>query len=129
MPKLIQRVFSPTQSGKTTAAAALVLGYREMGIHAAYIAEKEVCAIGAAMRHGMPRACAFGWSLELLSSGVLDKYGAIVLDNAERLRSIEGDAIDLLAQRYRSRVVPFPTIIGFYCGEPPDEGGSSNATN
>ncbi|MFC4706091.1 hypothetical protein [Paraburkholderia caffeinitolerans] len=126
---MIQRVFAPRQSGKTTAAAALVIGYREIGIQAAYIAEKEVCAIGAAMRHGMPRASAFGWSLELLSSGVLDKYQAIVLDNAERLRSIEGDALDLLAQRYRSREAPSPTIIGFYCGEPPDEGGRGNATN
>lgn len=121
MPKLIQRVYAPQQSGKTTAAAALVLGFREMGFQAAYIAEKEVYAIGAAVRHGMPHACVYGWSLELLSSGALDKYGAIVLDNAERLRSIEGDAIDLLAQRYQSRIVPFPTIIGFYCGEPEDE--------
>ncbi|SIT50463.1 hypothetical protein BN2476_830034 [Paraburkholderia piptadeniae] len=128
MSKLIQRVHAPRQSGKTTAAAALILGYGQIGIHAAYIAEKEVYAVGTAMRFGLPKANVYGWSLELLNSGVLDRYQAIIVDNAERLRTVEGDAIDLIAQRYRTRIVPFPSIVGFYRGDPPDEEGRDNAS-
>ncbi|HDR9065506.1 TPA: AAA family ATPase [Burkholderia contaminans] len=129
MPKLIQRVYAPKQSGKTTAAAALALGYRAIGIHAAYIAQTEVQAIGVSMRHGVPRANVYAWSNDLVNRGMLDHYQAIILDEAQVMRSSEGDAIDRLARRYRVRVVPFPTLIGFYCGEPPDEEGRDNASN
>jgi hypothetical protein len=110
---MIQRVESPRQTGKTTAAAALVHGYTEMGFDAAYIGASDVRAIGAAIMHRMPHSNVYGWSNALLGRGMLDHYHAIVIDDAGELDSSDGDPVDLIAGRFAGMNWR-PTIIAFY---------------
>ncbi|KVZ18622.1 hypothetical protein WT88_29515 [Burkholderia stagnalis] len=118
MAKLVQAIRVPPQSGKTTAAAALMRGYADIGVHAAYIAPTEYCASSTAERYGFARANAYGWSSRLVTEGKLDRYQAIILDDVESMQSPEGDPLLLLADRYAARVVPFPSIFAFYAVRP-----------
>lgn len=110
---MIQRVESPPQTGKTTAAAALMHGYAELGLDAAYIGANEVRAIGTALRHNIPQANVYGWSSALLRRGALDHYHAIIIDDAGEFDSREGDPVKLIAQRFDGMNWR-PTIIAFY---------------
>lgn len=118
MAKLVQAIRVPPQSGKTTAAAALMRGYIDIGLHAVYIGPTDFCSASTAERYGFPRANAYGWSPRLVTEGKFDRYQAIILDDVERMQSPEGDPLLLLADRFATRIVPFPSIFAFYAERP-----------
>jgi hypothetical protein len=116
MNQIVQAIYAPSQSGKTTAAASLMLGYSTLGIPAAYIASRLEYAVGAAVRFGFQRENSFVWSSRLLSGGLLTRYHAIILDDVDAMQSSEGDPLRILAAKFATHAGQCPSIFGFYTG-------------
>jgi hypothetical protein len=115
MRPLVQSIHALPQSGKTTAAAAMMLGYTAIGIAAAFITSREAHAHDVAKRFGFPTEHSFGWSRRLVSSGLLLRYDAIILDNVNEIESSDGDPLVLVASRFATRHAwARPTIFGFH---------------